>query len=250
MNPLSIKEVAELTGLSLRALRYYDQLGLVSPMRQDNGYRAYLASDLERLQQVLFYRELGMELDEIGRILSRPTHDVLHSLTELRGRLAARRDELETLLHTLDLTIARKQRGHTMSKNDFRQMFDGFDPSQHEAEAEARWGDTEAYAQSQQRAASYGPEQWAEIKEEAAQIYADAYALAQAGTSPDASEAHALARRHQDHLSRWFYDCAAELHCGLARMYVQDERFQSAIDAHGEGTAALLSEAILSLHRA
>jgi MerR family transcriptional regulator, thiopeptide resistance regulator len=127
---------------------------------------------------------------------------------------------------------------------DIEQIFDGFDPSKYEAEAEQRWGDTDAFKESKRRAQRYGKDDWERLGAEQSAIYADAWAALLAGRAPDSEPAMAIAERHRQSIDRWFYPCSYQMHRGLADMYEQDSRFAENIDKHGAGLTPFLAAAI------
>ena len=127
---------------------------------------------------------------------------------------------------------------------DLKQIFDGFDPKQYEAEAEERWGKTDAYKESMKRTKRYSKEDWQRCAAEQNGVYSDAFELKQAGKTPDSAEAMAVAERHRLAIDRWFYPCSHAMHIGLADMYEQDSRFAENIDKHGAGLTPFLSAAI------
>jgi DNA-binding transcriptional MerR regulator len=127
---------------------------------------------------------------------------------------------------------------------DLKQIFDGFEPKQYEAEAEQRWGDTDAYKESMKRTKRYSKEDWQRCAAEQNEVYSDAFELKQAGKAPDGPEAMAVAERHRLAIDRWFYPCSYTMHVGLADMYEQDSRFAENIDKHGPGLTPFLSAAI------
>ena len=139
----TVKQLADLAGVSVRTLHYYDEIGLLPPERgSGNGYRYYGEADILRLQQILFYKELGLGLDEIGALLQQPGFDVVRALEEHRGALAQRLGRLRRLMLTVDRTIAHLK-GETPM--DAKGLFEGFseaEEAQYTAEAEALWGES------------------------------------------------------------------------------------------------------------
>ena len=127
---------------------------------------------------------------------------------------------------------------------DMKDIFGGFDPSAHEAEAKERWGDTNAYRESTRRAKSYTAEDWKRWKAENAAVYGAAAAAMRRGIEPTSPEALAIAERHRLSIDTWFYPCSRAMHAGLADMYEADERFRTTIDAAGEGLTTFLAAAI------
>jgi hypothetical protein len=123
-------------------------------------------------------------------------------------------------------------------------IFDGFDPEKYEVEAEQRWGDTDAFAESKKRTRGYKQEDWQRLAAEQAAIYGDAFQALAAGKSPHDPEVLAVAERHRQSIDRWFYPCSYDMHRGLADMYEQDRRFAANIDKYGPGLTPFLAAAI------
>jgi DNA-binding transcriptional MerR regulator len=236
-----VKEVAGLSGVSVRTLHHYDELGLLVPSgRTDAGYRIYDDGDLRRLQQILIGRELGLSLEDVRRSLDDPGFDRKAALLAQRAELAQRARRTDAMLRAVDAALAELQ-GETM---DMKQLFDGFDPAQHEAEVQARWGSTDSFKESKRRTQRYTKEDWQRLAAEQAAIYADAFRLLQAGKAPDSADAMAVAERHRQSIDRWFYPCGPDMHRRLADMYEQDARFAENIDKHGTGLTPFLAAAI------
>ena len=155
------------------------------------------------------------------------------------------------MIRAIDRTLAvidgkEEGRGDTMTANDIdmKQIFDGFDPSDHEAEAKQRWGHTDAYKESMKRTKSYTKEDWQKLKDDQASIYGDAVLAMKAGRKPEDEAVMDIAERHRLSIDRWFYPCSVVMHMALADMYESDRRFSENIDQYGEGLTGFLSEAI------
>jgi DNA-binding transcriptional MerR regulator len=244
-----VSEVSELAGVSVRTLHHYDDVGLLVPRgRTEAGYRLYDDDDLLRLQQILLGRELGLSLEEIRHSLDDPSFDRRRALLAQRAELQARAHETDTMLRAIDAALEHLDRdgaalpeGHSM---DFRQIFDGFDPAKYEVEAEQRWGDTEAFAESKKRTQRYTKEDWQRLAAEQAAIYGDAFQALTAGKSPADPEVMAVAERHRQTIDRWFYPCSHAMHRALSAMYEQDHRFSENIDKYGAGLTPFLAAAI------
>ncbi|WP_394825649.1 MerR family transcriptional regulator [Pendulispora albinea] len=237
-----IGQLARLAHISVRALHHYDDIDLVRPSgRSESGYRLYTERDLERLQQVLFFRELGFPLERIARILADPTFDRRAALIEQRARLTADAERTRALIELVDRTLSTMDEGAPMKPED---MFEGFDPSKYEEEAKARWGHTEAYAQSLERARSYGQADWQTIHAEAAATTRAFAELFQSGVSSGDPRAMDLAEQHRQHIDRWFYACSYAMHVGLGRMYVADARFAASYEKYAAGLAQFIADAI------
>ena len=239
-----VSEVARITGVSVRALHHYDQIGLLVPKeRSDAGYRVYDEDDLLRLQQILLGRELGLALEEIRRSLDDPHFDHRRALLAQKRQLQARARRADEMIRAVDTALAmlEEAQGGTM---DLQQLFDGFDPAQYEAEVKERWGETAAYRESAKRSKRYGKDDWRRIQEEQAAIYADAAAAMQAGRAPESAEAMDVAERHRESIERWFYPCGLAMHVKLADLWEADARFAESIDAHGYGLTPFLATAV------
>ncbi len=239
---LTVKDVSELTGVSVRTLHYYDEIGLLAPDRSRAGYRLYTDTDLIRLQQILIGRSLGLALEDIRRALDDPNFDAPAALRRQRDQLLARVSETHRMIASIDATLKHlDKKDEPMANKD---MFEGFEPEKYEAEAKQRWGETDAYKESARRTRKYGEKDWAAIKAETNEIFADADAAMKAGKKSDSADARALAERHRQHTERWFYPCSTAMHVNLADMWEADERFKANIDKFGEGLTAWLAAAV------
>lgn len=236
----TVKAVAEFAGVSVRTLHHYDAIGLVRPVaRSDAGYRLYSRQDLERLQQVLFFRELGFGLGEIRAVLDSPEFDRLRALHEHRRLLHHRKHRLERLIAVVDRTIASMEEGTTL---DEKTMFDGFDPSQYEEEARRRWGHTRAYQESRARMKSYGPAELEAIGREQSAVLQEIAALAD--RSPDDAQVLAAVGRMHRLINERFYTCSLEMFRGLGNLAVEDERFTRTYERLRPGLAAFYQQAV------
>ncbi|MBX2798349.1 MAG: MerR family transcriptional regulator [Myxococcales bacterium] len=249
MSHKTVSEVAALAGISVRTLHHYDQIGLVRPAeRSDAGYRLYDDADLARLHDVLTWRALGFPLQEVQDLLDDPDHDRLEALFLHRERLASQVGALNERIAALDEAIRKTTHAEPLAEVDYRALFDGFDPSELETEAEATWGDTEAWAESKRRTARYGEAEWRAIRDEQAALNQRLAALMAAGEPPTSTEARATAEAHRVHIDRWFYAVDREIHLGLAELYVEDPRFRATYDKVAPGLAQFLRDAIRALH--
>lgn len=223
----TVKQLAQVAGVSARTLHYYDEIGLLKPARDpENGYRLYGQPALLRLQQILFLRELGLSLDEIQAILDQPGFDLLPALVQHRKTLQERQGRLERLLQTVDRTILHLRGNITM---DDKELFEGFSEEkqkEYEEEIRQRYGE-ENLRESQARWGSYSKERKRQIMEEGGANYqALVKAMPLGPASPQAQEA--IARWHQ-HL-HYFYEPTTEILLGLADMYNDDPRFKEFFD--------------------
>jgi MerR family transcriptional regulator, thiopeptide resistance regulator len=240
----TVSEVAELTGVTVRALHHYDELGLLCPSeRSEAGYRLYSYDDLARLREILIWRRLGFSLNEIRSLLDDPGHDRLAALERQRDLVDAEVDRVGALAVAVQEAIDAELSGTRLEETN---MFEGFDPSEYEDEARERWGHTEAYQESARRTRGYGQAEWDAIRREGAEIVDELVALMRAGEPATGAAARALAERHRERLSRWFYPCSPQMHRGLAEMYVADERFRRNYEREAEGLATYFHDAIVA----
>lgn len=239
---------AAMAKVSVRTLHHYDEIGLLAPSeRSESGYRLYSAGDLERLHQILLFREFGFALLDIRRIILDPSFDRTEALRAQRSLLVEKARRTEAMLEAIDAALAAAEGGTTMSKEElsdmFGELFDGFDPAEYEDEVKERWGKTDAYQQSTVRAKRYTKVDWERIAAESAAVTAEFVALMDAGLAPESPEAMAVAGRHHAHLEKWFYDCPPKMYAGLAQIWVDDDRFTQNIDKARDGLAAYQSAA-------
>jgi MerR family transcriptional regulator, thiopeptide resistance regulator len=241
----TVGDVARIAHISIRALHHYDRLGLLRPSRcSDAGYRQYVSADLERLQEVLFYKELGLGLSEIRELMDGRIDDRGAVLREQRGQLAARALRLEAMLALIDRTLASLEGRTEMNDEELFEVFGDFDPSKHEDEARERWGATDAYRESARRTRGYTKDDWRRYKSESDAIVEDLAALMDEDVPPEDARAMDAAERHRLQIDRWFYPCSREMHVELGRMYVDDPRFAANYDKVRTGLAQYLCDAI------
>ena len=243
----SVGRLADLSGVTIRTLHHYDEIGLLSPGgRSDAGYRVYEDSDLERLQRILFYRELGFTLKEISTIIDDPNTDSMGHLRRQRGLLVKRMERLSAMVDAVDYEMEARKMDIKLTPEERFEVFGDFRPEDHAEEAERRWGETDSYKESNRRVSKYEEEDWLRLKAEGEEVEAGLAAAFEAGLAPDSEEAMAGAEAHRQHISRWFYDCGYEMHRGLTQMYVSDERFRSHYDKRAPGLASFVREAVLA----
>ena len=240
----SVGKVANLAGVTVKALHYYDEIGLLSPVgRSEAGYRIYGDADLQRLQQILFYRELGLALEEIATILDEPRTDAVGHLRRQRGLLTERIGRLRKMVAAIDREMEAREMDIRLTPEERLEVFGDFRPEDHEEEVERRWGDTEAYRHSRRRVAGYTKADWLRIKAEAKQVEEDLAAAFEAGAAPESERAMDAVEAHRRHIGRWYYDCGPEIHRQLAEMYVADERFRTHYDGRSPGLSGFIRDA-------
>ena len=238
---MHIKEFAKLCGVSVRTLHYYDEIGLLKPafVDEQNGYRFYDEKSLERIQEILFYRELDFSLKSISEILSSPDYDKQKALKEQRKLLILKKQRLERIIDALDSAEKGKITMNAFDKNEYE-----IARKQYEAEAKERWGKTDAYKEHEQKTADYSKDKWQQVNDGLNAVLAQFAACLQSGQAPDSNEAQALVKELQSYITENYYTCGNDILKGLGQMYVADERFKKNIDKHATGTAEFISKAI------
>lgn len=242
-----VGEVARLAHVSVRTLHHYDEIGLLRPNgRTHAGHRRYDAADLERLRTILYYRELDFGLDEIATMLADPRDAEAHLRTQHR-MLRERVDRDERLLRAIEKEMEARSMGISLTPEEQFEVF-GTDKIGGEwaDEARDRWGDTDAYRESQGRTATYTKDDWVRLKAESdagLRAYADAMA---AGLPATGDEAMALAESNRQFIGRWFYDCDHAMQRGLAETYISDERFTATYESVAPGLAQYVHDAIVA----
>jgi DNA-binding transcriptional MerR regulator len=234
----TVGEAAELAGVSVRTLRYYDRLGLLRPQTTPAGYRLYGGADLEKLWQILFFRELGFPLRQIKKLLADPRFDRGEALVRQRALLHEKKEHLERLIASIDETLAKGFDVNMLKTFDMR----GFERAKKEYAAEAAEKYGETWRESEKRTAGYTEKDWADAMAQAQEIYDALAAVMEKGAASD--EAQALVGRWREYISARFYECTPEILRGLGEMYVGDERFTRSIDRTKPGLAAFLHDAI------
>ncbi|MFI1728590.1 MerR family transcriptional regulator [Streptomyces acidicola] len=244
----SVGQVAGFAGVTVRTLHHYDDIGLLVPSERSHaGHRRYGDADLDRLQQILFYRELGFPLDEVAALLDDQATGKADPRAHLRRQhelLTARIEKLQKMAAAVEQAMEARKMGINLTPEERFEVFGDKDPEQYAEEAEQRWGGTEAYAETQRRAASYTKDDWKRMQAEVADWGERYTALMAAGEPPTGEAAMDMAEEHRQHICGWFYDCPYDMHVGLAEMYVSDERFKAFYDSMRAGLAEHLKEAI------
>ncbi|MFF7237772.1 TipAS antibiotic-recognition domain-containing protein [Streptomyces collinus] len=240
-----VGQVAGFAGVTVRTLHHYDEIGLLVPgERTHAGHRRYTGTDLDRLQQILFYRELGFPLDEVAALLDDPAADPRAHLRRQHDLLTARIEKLQKMAAAVEHAMEAHKMGIDLTPEERFEVFGENDPEKYAEETERRWGGAEAYAESQRRAARYTKDDWKRMQAESDEWTARYVALMTAGGLPSGEAAMDLAEEHRLHIGKWFYACPHAMHRCLGDMYVADERFRAFYDSTRPGFADHLSEAI------
>lgn len=244
----TINKLAKLAGVSLRTLRYYDELGLLSPGRiRSNGYRIYGQKEVDQLQQILFYRELGVPLTDIKRILSAKDFDGRAALESHLSALLAKREQLDALIINVEKTI-RAVKGETTMQD--QEKFDGFmqklvddNEAKYGKEIREKYGD-EAVDRSNAKVKGMNKDQYDEVEALSSQVSETLKAAFEQG-DPGGELAQKACELHKKWLCYFWEHYSKEAHMGVAQMYVDDPRFTAYYDKIAPGCAAFLRDAVL-----
>ena len=238
---MHIKEFAKLTGVSVRTLHYYDEIGLLKPAFIDerNGYRDYDEKSLGRMVEILFYRELDFSLKSILEILSSPDYDKATAIRKQKELLTLKKERLERLISALDEAEKGEIQMNTFNNNEYETA-----RKKYVDEAKQRWGNTDAYKESEQKTSGYSADKWNDVNAGLNAVLAEFAVALKGGATPESETAQSLVRKLQQYITDNFYTCTNEILAGLGQMYVADERFSSNIDKNGAGTAEFISDAI------
>ncbi|HEX9796505.1 MAG TPA: MerR family transcriptional regulator [Anaerolineales bacterium] len=241
MSAYTVGELAELAGVSVRTLHYYDQIGLLPPSaRTAAGYRQYRSSDLIRLQQILLYRELEMPLEAIQALLSDPAFDTTTALAEHKRRLEQRRQRLGRLIRTVDRTLNTLMEDK-MTLTD-EELFDGLTPEQTERygrEARALWG--QQVDQTETRLRKMSKFEWEAVKEEGSRVTVLLAELMD--RDPADKQVQAAIAQHYAWLEN-FYPVPEERYRGIGQMYAEHAEFRAFYEKVKPGLADFMRAAI------
>ena len=243
----TVQKLGQLAGISTRTLRYYDEIGILKPARiNSSGYRIYGTAEVDRLQQILFYRELGVALEHIKEIVTSPNFEGSKVLKEHREKLLEKRNQLDTLIKNVDKTIALTEGRIHMSD---KEKFEGFKQKMIEdneknygKEARDKYGD-ESVDKSNKKIKGMTQEEHDKITNLTNEVIAVLDAAFKTGDS-SGELAQKAADLHRQWLCFYWDSYSKEAHAGLAQMYVDDERFTAYYDEKQPGTAEFLRDAI------
>jgi len=244
----TVQQLAKTAGISCRTLRYYDEIGLLKPARlTSSGYRIYGPKEVDRLQQILFFRELGVGLEQIREIINDPSFDSLTALREHRVKLLEKKQQLELLINNVEKTIAQYEGRIIMTDQEkfegFKQKLIDENEAKYGKEVREKYGD-EAVDKSYRKMKEMTQEQYAEF-EKLGQMVLDTLKEAMAAGDPASELAQKAADLHRQWLCFTWDNYSKEAHAGLAQMYVNDERFAAYYDRIKPGAAKFLRDAVL-----
>lgn len=244
----TVQKLGKLAGISTRTLRYYDEIGILKPARiNSSGYRIYGQEEVDQLQQILFYRELGLHLDGIKEILTSPSFNRSRALQEHHAQLLDKRKQLDMLITNVENTIAFTEGRMTMSDQEkfegFKQRLIEDNEQKYGKEIRAKYGE-ETVNKSNAKLKNMTQAQHDEVTRLAEDLY-ETLAEAFKQGDPASDLAQKAADLHKRWLTYYWNDYSKEAHAGLAQMYVDDERFTAHYDEKHPGTAEFLRDAIL-----
>ncbi|GAA2245612.1 MerR family transcriptional regulator [Kitasatospora cystarginea] len=247
MSTYSVGQVAAIAKVTVRTLHHYDEIGLLSPSgRTPAGYRRYEDADLDRLQQILFYRELGFSLEEIASILDDDSVSPTEHLRRQHQLITSRIAQLQEMAAAVEQAMEARRMGIQLTPEEKFEVFGADYQESWETEAEQRWGHTEAWKQSQQRTGQYSKADWQRIQAETESLNSRLVEVFRSGAAADSAEAMEAAEAHRRHISGNFYDCTYEIHRGIAGMYVGDPRFTATYEKLAVGLAQWLHDAMVA----
>jgi DNA-binding transcriptional MerR regulator len=243
----TIQKLGKLAGISSRTLRYYDEIGILKPARiNSSGYRIYGEAEVNRLQQILFYKELGLELEKIRDIVTSPAFNVSKALVEHREQLLSKRKQLDLLIENVEKTISNNEGRLIMTDKEkfkgFKQKIVDDNEKKYGKEIRDKYGD-DAVNKSNQKVLNMTQEQHDKVTRLAEEMAATLAQAFQTG-DPSSDLAQKAAELHKQWLMFYWSDYSKEAHAGLSQMYVEDERFTAYYDKDQPGTAAFFRDAI------
>ena len=245
----SIQELSRLSGVTTRTLRWYDQIGLLKPSRvAESGYRYYGRAEVDRLQDILYYRALGVELAQIKECLDDPSFDRLAALRSHLAALEAERERLEKLIRSVKDTIGAEERNEIMSDEQkfeaFKQRAVAHNEEAYGAEIRAKYGDKEV-DEANAAVMNLTREQYREWTNLGQEIQERLEVAVQAGLSPEDEEGKELCSLHRRWLTITGNRYHPAKHRGIAELYVIDERFTAYYDKQVPGCARFLRDAVI-----
>ncbi|MBH1942314.1 MerR family transcriptional regulator [Mobilitalea sibirica] len=243
----TVQKLGNLAGISTRTLRYYDEIGILKPARiNSSGYRIYGQKEVDLLQQIMFFRELGISLDEIKGIIFSASYDKSQALKEHHEKLLAKRQQLDLLIANVEKTILYQEGRFKMSD---KEKFEGFKKSlidenekKYGKEIREKYGEDKVKA-SNQRMMNMTKEQYEEFEILGKKVMESLEAAFATG-DPGGELGQETAELHREWLSFTWENYSKEAHFGLATMYVEDERFRAFYDKDQPGRAEFLRDAI------
>lgn len=246
MKTYQISEISKIAGVSKRTLHYYDEVGLLVPITDElSGYRLYCDDDLVRLQQILFFKELGFKLEEIKNILNSESFDRLSALKKQKELMDLKVKRYFEIIDTIDEAIASIEGGNHMSGENMFKALDINEIEEHkkkyEKEVREKY-DEDLVKESNRRTSKYSQDDWNMIQKEAHDIFISIADGMSKG--PEDAIVQENVKKYHEHIDKYYYPCSIEIFRGLGIMYVEDERFTKYYEDIKVGLAAFMRDAM------
>lgn len=241
MKKYSVKELADLAGVSVRTLHHYDQIDLLKPsFRSEKGYRFYQRDELLLLQQILFYRELGFSLRDIDAIIKDPSFDLVIALESHKKNLKKQARNLKKLMTTIDNTLNELKNKKMMKESELYEGFSTQEIKTIKKEVSERWG-ADQLKETEERIQQMGKEGWKDVKKKGEEIN---WLLADLmDFNPESIHVQQAIELHFKHMNL-FYEVSKERYLGLGKLYITDERFTETYEKYRPGLAHFIQQAI------
>lgn len=238
---LTVGEVSKLFDISVRTLHYYDEIGLLKPGQvSQSGYRYYDNEQIELLQEIIFFKELMIPLNEIKTILNRTRNEKAVILNKHKSLLMLKRERIDCLIEMIESIV----KGEIIDMEKIKVNTQSFEmqKDKYKDEVIQRWGDSDAYKISAERTKSYNKKDWEHINLSQQRIFSMFYE--NKNEDINSLKVRNIVKLWQDFITKNFYPCSDDILSGLADMYLNDERFKRNIDKAGNGTAQFMHDAI------
>ncbi len=240
---MNIKKFADLTGVSVRTLRYYDEIELLKPdfVDQQTGYRYYSENSIYKMQEILFYRELDFSLQTIKKLIFSPNYNKEKALSVQKELLLLKKERLEKIIEVIE-SVEKGEKimnFNVFNNNEFEKIREFY-----KDEVNWRWGKTTAYKEHIDKTLKYSNEKWTDVAEGINNILSEFSTALKNGLSYADERVCKLVIKLQNFITETQYTCTDEILFSLAEMYVRDERFKNNIDKNGKGTAEFISNAV------
>ena len=244
----TVLKLSKMAGVSTRTLRYYDEIGILKPAKiNSSGYRIYSQREVDKLQQILFYRELGVALESVKDIISDASFDDVKALKEHHEKLLDKKNQLDILIANVEKSIAAKERSVIMSD---KEKFEGFkkklvsdNETKYGREIREKYG-SDAVDKSNNKLKNMTQEEYDKVTELENMVMEALKAAYETG-DPASEQAQKAADLHREWLSFYWDSYTVGAHAGVAQMYVDDERFKAYYDKDQPGLAEFLRDAVL-----
>jgi len=242
----TVKQLARISGVSVRTLHWYDEIGLLTPAFYGaNGYRYYEEKQMLTLQQILFFRELGFNLNDIQKLLSQSDFDNIEALYAHRKILEKEIDRKKHLITTIDKTILHLRGEQTMSDKELYYGFDSARQKEYEQYLVKYHGTAaeDLLFESKKRTAKWDKDEWDDVKNQGDAIHKELAKAIEQGLKPDSDEVQAIIQRHYQMVER-FYDASKKVYIGLTELYAQHPDFKKFFDVYHPKMIEFIGEAM------